>query len=276
MSHSDPTATEPTQDTLAVAPDDVHENDRVALADARLDGWFQFETGELFKGFPVNHADHVLDIGSGDGGLAGFCAKLCASVCCVDIDHQRLDATLQRLRHNAIGDVEGIHARADQLPIASASKNRIICTEVLEHVPIPAAVLREAHRVGTDDALYLLTVPDARSEALQKQVAEPAYFQEPNHIRVYTREQFSDEVRQAGFDIVEHLSFGFYQSMWLTFYWLSDKTDINDRSHPLLRSWDHTWALFNQTPQAEAARRALDELMPRTQLIIARKSRVPA
>lgn len=262
--------------TVADTPtsgDGVHENDRVSLADARRDGWFQLETGELFKGFPIGRDDSVLDIGSGDGGYAAFCARLSANVCCVDIDAARLEGTLRQVRSNAIGEVEVINAPADQLPIASASKTRVVCTEVLEHVPDPAAALREAYRVGTEDALYLLTVPDARSEELQKEVAAPTYFQEPNHIRIYTREQFREEVAQAGFDIIEHTSFGFYQSMWLTLYWLGDSDDVRDRSHPLLRSWDRTWALFSQTPQAEAARRALDEIMPRTQLILARKSR---
>lgn len=274
MSPSESMAAKLPHDT-APSADDVHENDRTALADARLDGWFQLETGELFKGFPIGRDDNVLDIGTGGGGYAAFCARLSASVYCVDIDAQRLDTTLDHVRAYAIGSVQVITARADQLPIATASKNRIICTEVLEHVPDPTAVLREAYRAGTDDALYLLTVPDARSEELQKQVARPTYFQEPNHIRIYTREQFRNEVAQAGFDVIEHISFGFYQSIWLTLYWLGGSDDIRDRSHPLLRSWDRTWALFTQTPQAETARKALDEIMPRTQLILARKSRAP-
>lgn len=273
MSHSESTAAKPPPDA-ATTPDGIHENDRVALADARRDGWFQFETGELFKGFSIARNDSVLDIGSGDGGYASFCARLSANVCCVDIDAERLETTLQQVRANAIGEVEVINARADQLPLANASKTRIICTEVLEHVPDPAAALREAYRVGTDEALYLLTVPDARSEELQKQVAPPFYFQKPNHIRIYTREQFREEVAHAGFDIIEHTSFGFYQSMWLALFWLDKGGDITDRSHPLLRSWDRTWALFSETPQAKVARRALDEIMPRTQVILARKSRV--
>lgn len=259
------------QQAGAGQPAQIHPDDRVALADARRDGWFQIETAELFTGFPISTEDRVLDIGSGEGGYARFCARLSADVCCIDIDSTRLQKASEQARIESIGNVEAICARADRLPLADASVTRIVCTEVLEHITDPLAALKEAHRVGTDDALYLLTVPDARSEEFQKQVAKPSYFQAPNHIRILTREQFAQLVDDAGFDIIRHTSFGFYQSMWLTFFWLSNVEDINDRSHPLLRSWDKTWALFCDTPQAETARRALDAIMPRTQLILARK-----
>lgn len=264
-------------DTCAVpSVDELRDDDRVALADARHSGWFQWETQELYRGFSIESHHQVLDIGSGDGGYAGFCARLSRSVCCIDIDADRLRNTLQYAREAAIGDVDAIVAPADRLPIADASKDRIICTEVLEHVGDPTAALREAWRVGREDALYLFTVPDARSETFQKHIAQPAYFEAPNHIHIYDQEQFRSLVQQAGFDVLEHTSFGFYQSMWLSLYWLCDSNDIRDRSHPLLRSWDRTWALFMDTPQAATARAALDDIMPRTQLILARKVRATA
>jgi len=271
MNHS-----EPTTDTATSATDGVHEDDRVALADARHAGWFQWETAELFTGFVIARDDQVLDIGTGDGGYARFCARLSAHVCCVDLNAERLEATLQYVRADAIGNVEAIIAHADKLPIAAASKNRIVCTEVLEHVSDPDAALREAYRVGTDDALYLLTVPDARSEEFQKQVAHPSYFEEPNHIHIYARDQFRALVERAGLEVIEHTSYGFYQSMWLSLFWSCGLDDVRDRSHPLLKSWDRTWGLFMDTPQADTALQSLDEIMPRTQLILARKSRTAA
>jgi SAM-dependent methyltransferase len=47
------------------------------------------------------------------------------------------------------------------LPFADGAFDSVLCTEVLEHTPDPAAGLREMARVAKPDALLLLTVPSS-------------------------------------------------------------------------------------------------------------------
>jgi SAM-dependent methyltransferase len=50
-------------------------------------------------------------------------------------------------------------ASADSLPLEDASFDAALCTQVLEHVPAPVEVLREAHRVLRAGGTLLVTVP---------------------------------------------------------------------------------------------------------------------
>jgi SAM-dependent methyltransferase len=52
-----------------------------------------------------------------------------------------------------------IRAPASAIPVDDASFDVVILTEVLEHVPEPAVVLRELHRIVKPGGLLLLTVP---------------------------------------------------------------------------------------------------------------------
>jgi SAM-dependent methyltransferase len=52
-------------------------------------------------------------------------------------------------------------ASALELPFRDNTFDSVLCTEVLEHTPDPAAGLREMARVAKSDALLLLTVPSS-------------------------------------------------------------------------------------------------------------------
>jgi SAM-dependent methyltransferase len=48
---------------------------------------------------------------------------------------------------------------ADRIPVEAETFNGVLCTEVLEHVPDPAAVMREFHRILVPGGRVLITVP---------------------------------------------------------------------------------------------------------------------
>lgn len=52
-----------------------------------------------------------------------------------------------------------IHARGEQLPLASGEFDLVICTQVLEYVFDPVAVIAEMHRVLKPGGCLLLSVP---------------------------------------------------------------------------------------------------------------------
>lgn len=55
--------------------------------------------------------------------------------------------------------------------------------------------MAELVRVGQPGAQYLLTVPDPVAETVQKNLAPDSYFQKPNHIRIFQRDEFEQLVR---------------------------------------------------------------------------------
>lgn len=240
------------------------------LLDARLSGWFLEETDELLAGFQVQAEHDVLDVGCGDGTFVRFCANRGAAVTFVDIDPDKISEAEQQLQGSKARSIQGLVSNANPLPLADNQFDRIVGMEVMEHVDDPAAFLAELVRVGKPGALYLLSVPDCVSEGVQQQVAPAVYFQKPNHINIFSREEFARLVSDAGLIIEKRTSYGFYWSVFWAFFWTCDQ-DLKDPWHPLLQSWTRTWEILLQMRDGPRIKQALDQVMPKSQAIIARK-----
>lgn len=242
----------------------------VGLRDAALAGWYRMATGELFEGFRIGPEDVVADIGCGDGGNAAFCGRFAARVIVADVDPGRVERTVQRVRDAGALQVEGHATDGDPLPIASATATRVVCTEVLEHVPDPARFLAELARIGRSGAEYLITVPDPLGERLQKPVAAPSYFEAPNHVRIIGRDELVRLVEGAGLRVTQRGGFGFYWTLWMTMFW-NCGVDLAAPRHPVLEGWARAWDSLLDTPEGLHAKQALDAALPKSQLVLARK-----
>lgn len=251
-------------ETAAELPNDP------TLTDAHLSGWFHRETQELFEGFPIGAEDSVLDIGCGDGTFVRFCAEFGAEVIFADIDGEKIAGVERSLHGSRARGIVPLVTDANPIPLADARVSKVVAMEVLEHVQDPAQFVRELVRVGKPGAQYLITVPDAAAENVQKQLAPSSYFEHPNHIRVFQREEFEKLLTDAGLIVEKRSYYGFYWSIWWFLFWAC-KQELSPPWHPLLESWQRTWGILLSTPDGPRIKKALDDAMPKSQAIIARK-----
>jgi ubiquinone/menaquinone biosynthesis C-methylase UbiE len=242
----------------------------LGLLDAGLSGWYDNSTDEVYRGIPIGPDDVVVDVGCGDGGTLSFCANRGAHVIAVDIDNDSLAAARDRLAATDARATEIHLGAAEAVPVASGTATRVICTEVLEHVDDPVVVMAELVRIAGPGALFLLTVPDALQEQMQRHVAPESYFQKPNHIRVFERADFAQLVTEAGLEIVSQDTYGFFWSIWWALFW-GAQVELTDTSHPVLDHWTQAWAHLLETPRGRELKQQLDQFLPKSQVIVARK-----
>lgn len=246
---------------------------KVGLDDTQLSGWFNDHTGELMVGCPIGPDDVVLDVGCGDGGVAEFCARRGAQIILADINGEELAKAAKRLSLVSKRKVEFFETDSNPLPIPDESVTRVVCTEVLEHVDDPKAVVAELVRVGRPGAIYVISVPDPVLESLQKHVAAPAHFEKPNHIRIFEREEFAELLRGAGLTVERRYYYGFYWSVWWILFWQCEVSTFEEAAaHPVLLNWARTWRSMLDCKDGLRTKRLLDRFLPKSQVIIARKA----
>lgn len=246
----------------------------VGLKDRTLEGWFNSATGELTQGFRVNAANTVVDVGCGDGAFIHFCARQGAEVYFVDRDPVSLAATEAKISQSPARDHHGLLSECDPIPLPDGTGDLVICTEVLEHVPDPVKMLHELIRVAKPGAQLLITVPDARSETFVGATAPPQYFQVPNHIRIFTAQDFHDLIVNAGLVIESQQFIGCFWAMYWPLTWMTCEAGEGlpiENPHPITQHWIGLWHEVQKHPQGHKIRDALNSLLPKSQCIIARK-----
>jgi SAM-dependent methyltransferase len=250
------------------------------LRDAVRRGWYSPETGELFAGFKVTRNDIVLDVGCGEGNAILFCAKQGAHIVFSDVDEGKVKAAIEKASATEARKVEGFVSDSTPLPLPDEYATKILATEMLEHTANPDLILAELVRVGKPGAKYLITVPDARSEMLQKPVAHSDYFAAPNHIQIFDKERFVGLVESSGLQVERYDTWGFYWTVFMSLFWIVHHNDnlkgavldnIKPPYHPVLQNWSNTWAGLMELDGAEILLESFDQYLPKTQVIIARK-----
>lgn len=267
------------EEKALIAEARVRELESVTLAesecpppqiDASMSGWFKHDTGELIEGFKIEESDTVLDVGCGDSPFVEFCANQGPDIIIADIDSEKISAMELRLQKTSAKSVTAIVSDVNPLPIEDNSVTKVVAMEVLEHVDDPASFLKELVRVGRPGALYLITVPDPVAETVQKELAPDIYFQRPNHIRIVQRDEFEEWIKEAGLIVEERKFYGFYWSIWWMFFWAC-KQDLSPPWHPILENWEATWGSLLASEDGPRIKKVLDDFMPKSQAIIARK-----
>jgi SAM-dependent methyltransferase len=247
----------------------------IGLKDRKLEGWFDAATGELASGVHVPASHTVVDVGCGDGAFIHFCARQGAEVVFIDRDEAALARTTAKIEASPARAHRGIRSDCDPIPLADNSGDLVICTEVLEHVPDPEKFLLELIRVTRPGGQLLITVPDSRSEQFVGATAPPQYFQEPNHIRIFTSEKFRELVLGTGLKIESQQFMGCFWSIYWPLSWLTCEPGSAglpvDNPHPITDHWTRLWAAVQDHPQGHKIRGALNQLLPKSQSIVARK-----
>jgi ubiquinone/menaquinone biosynthesis C-methylase UbiE len=257
----------------------------VGLVDSIQSGWFHGESDEFFSGFKVSSEDIVLDLGCGEGAASIFCAHRNAHIIIADNQQSLVDSLRERiLKETQAGGLDCLVGDSDPIDLPDEHVTRVVCLEVLEHVETPQKLLSELVRVGKPEALYLLSVPGEAGEKIQLHTAPGSYFTEPNHIHIFSETQFRHMVECAGLVIETYSRTGFYWLLWMNFFWAIEAAKESNIEgyirNPILPPFDKNldqlaalWRKLIATPQGRAFKQQMDNLLPKNQVIVARKNR---
>ena len=167
----------------------------------------------------IRPGHRLLDAGCGEGRHCFGAIERGATVVGLDLDFDAMRLASKRLRKRGaecgrMGAM--LQGDAFHLPYADASFDRIICSEVMEHVHDYRAAIRELYRVARPGAKIAITIPTATSEHLYLRLGDE-YFESPGgHIRIFRPRDLAEGMAAAGFDAVGcGFAHGFHTPYWL-------------------------------------------------------------
>ncbi|MCZ6783686.1 MAG: class I SAM-dependent methyltransferase [Proteobacteria bacterium] len=167
----------------------------------------------------VRPGQTILDAGCGEGRHCFGCLERGARVIGLDLDRPSLDAAALPLRRRAgqLGSLgEMVQGDAFHLPFPDASFDRVICSEVMEHVHDYRGAARELARVTRADGIVAVTIPTATSEHLYLRLGDE-YFESPGgHIRIFKPRQLAEGLAAAGLATLGvGFAHGFHTPYWV-------------------------------------------------------------
>ncbi|MCH2171209.1 class I SAM-dependent methyltransferase [Myxococcota bacterium] len=220
----------------------------------------------------VRSGDRVLDAGAGEGRHCFGALARGAKVFGVDLDRNALKHDLPRLRRSAreqgsIGEM--IHGNTFHLPFADGTFDRVICSEVMEHVHDYRAAARELARVTRPGGTLAVTIPTLTSEHLYLRVGDD-YFESPGgHIRIFHPRDLAQGLAAAGLATV---GVGFAHALHTPYWVLRSLAGLPraDSSH-LVKAYHHFLIQATGSKLLTAVERVLNFFCPKSLILYAEK-----
>ena len=149
--------------------------------------------------------DYLLDLGCGEGRhtiSVGLETKLKAIG--LDLSYQDLQTARGRLKDfdafvSKEPNVGFIQGSGHDLPFADQIFNKVICSEVLEHIPDFKSFLREIRRVIKPGGIFAVSVPTAVPEWICWQLSDAYHEVEGGHVRIFNAQQLHRDIEKLGF-----------------------------------------------------------------------------
>ena len=163
------------------------------------------------------------------------------------------------------------------LPFPDGTFDRIIASEVLEHVTDDQQALRELHRVLKPGGTLAATVPSWLPEQICWALSDEyhAPFVEGGHVRIYSEHELRVRMRGAGLQPgYAHHAHALHSPYW----WLRCAVGPQDDSHPLVRAYHQllVWDIAQVQPMGTITRwteRILNPVLGKSLVVYARKPR---
>ena len=200
-----------------------------------------------FSRLPLEDGDVVLDLGCGEGRHV-ISAYVEANVHSfgVDLSLDDLQTTRDKFADFAEPDNQAksfglSSANALQLPFADDTFDKVICSEVLEHIPDYRGALREVERVLKPGGMFCASVPRRWPEKICW-VLSDAYYKVPGgHLRIFRSNELRDEIEHLGFThYYRHWAHALHAPFWWLkcLFWKSQDTNWLVKQYHRLLVWD--------------------------------------
>ena len=163
-----------------------------------------------------------------------------------------------------------VNADALRIPFRDESFDRVIASEVFEHIPHDEAAMREVARVLRSGGTAAVTVPRFWPELVCWGLSREYHSNEGGHVRIYRRSQLTARLRAAGLELYgSHHEHALHSPYW----WLKCAIGVRDDEARLPSAYHRflVWDMQRAYPLVRRAEAALNPLLGKSLVLYLRK-----
>lgn len=226
--------------------------------------------------------DRLLDLGCGFGRHAYQAARLGAQVVAFDAGADEVRNVLDTFGAMAdAGELDSVTSRvgsvqgdALQLPFADGSFDRVIASEILEHIPADQTAMAELARVLRPGGSMAVTVPRCGPEFVNWALSDEYHNVPGGHIRIYRHPELTRRLEATGLtEVGSHHAHGLHSPYW----WLRCLVGPSNDHHPAVAAYHRllAWDIVKAPKLTRYADRVLNPLMGKSLVVYLHKPNVP-
>ena len=212
--------------------------------------------------------DRVLDMGCGAGRHAFEMYRRGGDVIAFDQDGDELAGVLEifgamreqgEVPLGADADIKQGDALA--MPFADEEFDRIIASEVLEHIPDDETAIAELVRVLRPGGTIAVTVPRWLPEKICWALSDQYHEVEGGHVRIYTGDELVGKLQAAG---LEYLGKDHAHGLHSPYWWIKCAVGVDNDQHPLVKAYHEVlvWDIMKRPGYSRVTRLAERALNP--------------
>ncbi|MBK5331708.1 MAG: class I SAM-dependent methyltransferase [Ilumatobacteraceae bacterium] len=233
-----------------------------------------------FDQLGVRPGDMVLDAGAGFGRHAFELARQGANVVALDYAPDEVSGTRATFAAMAeAGEIAeerfagGLQGDATRLPFADDSFDRVITSEVLEHIQADTAAIKEFVRVLKPGGTFAATVPTWFPEKVNWMLSDEYHAPKSvgGHVRIYSATELKAKLRSAGLAITgSHHAHALHSPYW----WLKCAVGVRRDDHRLVKAYKRMleWEITKQPRGMKVVERAASPVLGKSYIVYARKA----
>jgi len=231
-----------------------------------------------YDALPLHAEEMVLDIGCGFGRHAYEVLRRGGSVVAVDASHDEVASTATMFAAMALEnefDPSAAHGFVVQGDVTALSFptdtfDRVICSEILEHIPSDTAAMAELFRVLRPGGTIAVTVPRFGPEKVNWWLSDDYHNVPGGHIRIYSRRTLERRLRDAGFRVGAH---HYAHALHSPYWWLKCLVGTTNDDNRFVKAYHRllVWDIMKQPRATRWLERLLNPVLGKSLVVYAEK-----
>ena len=226
-----------------------------------------------FDRLGLRAGERVLDMGCGPGRHAFEMYRRGADVIALDQDADELATVSEwfaamREEGSVPAGAEADVKQGDalDLPFPDGEFDRVVASEVLEHIPDDDRAVAELVRVLRPGGTIAVTVPRCLPERICWALSDRYHEVEGGHVRIYRADELRAKLQGAG---LRYVGRGHVHGLHSPYWWLKCAVGVDNDTHPLVKAYHRllVWDIVKRPLPTRLAERVLDPLVGKSMVL---------